>query len=95
LAKASGVAAEIFADKIPLGGGATLAMALHGGEDYELLFTARPETKLPKTIAGVAVTGVGRIVESKPERPRVVIADSKGSRALEPLGWEHFRGETV
>ena len=31
-----------------------LALALHGGEEYELLFTAPPNRQVPKKIAGVA-----------------------------------------
>ena len=90
LVKASRVAAEISADKIPLGAGATLAMALHGGEDYELLFTAPAGTKVPRRIAGVAVTQVGRILPWKRKQPLVMLVGAEGSEALEPLGWEHF-----
>jgi thiamine-monophosphate kinase len=92
LVKASGVAAEIFAERIPLGRDATLKMALHGGEDYELLFTAAESTKMPRKIAGVAVTQIGRIVALKRKQPRVTLVGAEGSRALEPMGWEHFRG---
>src|SRR5579863_9181982 len=38
----SGVAAVVDASSLPLHPGATLQQALHGGEDYELLFTSRP-----------------------------------------------------
>jgi len=91
LAKASDVAAEIVADQIPLGQGATLEMALHGGEDYELLFTAAATTKVPRKIAGVAVTQIGRIVKRKQKKPAI----SMDGAALEPFGWEHFREEAV
>jgi len=42
--------------------GATLAQALHGGEDYELIFTAPANARIPKSIAGVPITQIGRIV---------------------------------
>jgi thiamine-monophosphate kinase len=93
LVKASGVAAEIFSERIPLGRNATLEMALHGGEDYELLFTAPAATKLPRTIARVAVTQVGRILAAKRGRAGVTLVSAEGSGALEPLGWEHFSGK--
>jgi thiamine-monophosphate kinase len=91
----SSVAAEIDAAALPLGPGATLAMALHGGEDYELLFTAPQSAKLPPKIAGVKVTAIGRILPARTGRPRVVLLTEKNSKPvsvpLEPHGWEHFR----
>ena len=43
LCEESGLAAEIDAESLPVDARATLEQALHGGEDYELLFTADPE----------------------------------------------------
>src|SRR5262245_5698495 len=43
----SRVAATIRAAAIPVSTGAELQHALHGGEDYELLFTAAPEARVP------------------------------------------------
>ena len=40
LCEESGLRAEVEVGLLPLGSGATLADALHGGDDYELLFTA-------------------------------------------------------
>jgi thiamine-monophosphate kinase len=63
-------------------------LALHGGEDYELLFTAHPGKHVPKRIAGVALTQIGRITRSR----KVVLRDAAGvAHELEPKGWEHFR----
>ena len=39
LCEESGLAAEIEAESVPVDARATLEQALHGGEDYELLFT--------------------------------------------------------
>lgn len=86
----SGVAAEVDAAALPLAIGATLAMALHGGEDYELLFTAAASAKLPRTIAGVAITPIGRILRAKARRPKVSLRTEAGSEPLEARGWEHF-----
>lgn len=83
----SGVGAVLYENSIPCAAGAKgLALALHGGEDYELLFTANPKTRVPEEIHGVAVTPVGEIV------PRGLwISNARGKRsALQPGGWEHF-----
>ncbi len=92
LCEESEVAAEVDAEALPLGPGATLAMALHGGEDYELLFTAPETARIPRGIAGVAVRAIGRMVPWKAGRPPVVLSSELGSQPLEPRGWEHFSG---
>jgi len=92
LCEASAVAAELDAAALPLGPGATLAMALHGGEDYELLFTAPASARVPRKIAGVSLTEIGRIVRFKAGRPRMTLLSEKGVEPLEPRGWEHFSG---
>ncbi len=65
-----------------------LALALHGGEDYELLFTVPPGKRMPAQIAGVPLTQIGRITRSR----RLLIANPKNiAHELVPRGWEHFR----
>ena len=90
----SGIGAEIRAALIPrarVGKPARevdLDLALHGGEDYELLFTARPGKRIPKRIAGVAITPIGQIVRGR----RIFVENENGVAVeLEPRGWEHFR----
>jgi thiamine-monophosphate kinase len=83
----SGVGAEVLAEAIPCHHAASLAQALHGGEDYELLFTIRPGRKVPKTIAGVPVTRIGEIARSG-----VFLTRSGKRKKLVPGGWEHLRG---
>lgn len=64
-----------------------LRFALHGGEDYQLLFTVPKARRIPARIAGVPVTKIGRIVRGK----KVVIKTENGkSRELAPHGWQHF-----
>ena len=67
-----------------------LMLALHGGEDFELLFTVKPENiaKLPARVDGVSVTRIGEITSAS-DGVRI----SEGSRTwnLEPGGWEHFK----
>jgi thiamine-monophosphate kinase len=86
----SGVGAEIVTEAVPrarVGKGLVgLDLALHGGEDYELLFTV-PAGKRVSTIAGVALTWIGQITRTQ----EILIQDAKGRRKLAPRGWEHFR----
>ena len=65
-----------------------LPHALHGGEDYELLFTAPRNRRVPNRIAGVAVTLIGRVTRDKQV---VLIGEDGVRRELKPQGWEHFR----
>jgi len=87
----SRVGATISARAIPVAHGATLDLALHGGEDYELLFTAGPRITVPARIAGVKVTEIGRIHARKDYPAAIRILHENGNaRTLEPQGWEHF-----
>jgi thiamine-monophosphate kinase len=90
----SGAGAEIEGELIPLallGKPAVpvdLQLALHGGEDYELLFTAPRNKKVPPAIAGVPITRIGRITR----RRQIYLVDVRGRRSkLHAQGWEHFR----
>ncbi len=84
LCLASKVAAELE-PSIPVFPGATLDQALHGGEDYELLFTVASGIKVPRSYAGLPLTRIGRIL-----RGRAGLITLAG-RTLEPGGWDHFR----
>jgi thiamine-monophosphate kinase len=90
----SGVGAEIWADAIPRASvgrppkPVELDLALHGGDDYELLFTVRPGLRVPSQISGVPITCIGKITRRK----QVSLISKAGARSrLEPSGWEHFR----
>jgi thiamine-monophosphate kinase len=85
----SGVGARVYADAIPrLPGAAGMELALNGGEDYELLFTARPRKRVASQIAGVTVARVGEITRER----RVVLVQEGRERPLPPRGWQHFAG---
>lgn len=84
----SGLAAEIDAAALPIAPGATLAQALHGGEDYELLFTSA--APLPRRIAGVPVTRIGRMLRRRAGKPQMALLSENGPQPLEPEGWQHF-----
>jgi thiamine-monophosphate kinase len=90
LCEESDVAAEVDAAALPIADGATLEDALHGGEDYELLFAASEGTRMPRALSGVPVTRVGRVMRRRRNGPVVTLVDAGGSRALEARGWEHF-----
>ena len=90
LCEESGAAAEIQAAALPIHPAATLAQALNGGEDYELLFTAPPTARIPRKIAGIPVTPIGRILKSRPGRPAVTLLTPQGPQPLKPQGWQHF-----
>jgi thiamine-monophosphate kinase len=85
LCKASNAAAEI--GDIPVVKGSTLDKALHGGEDYELLFTIRPGTALPK-IARLPLTRIGNIVKASRALPAGAVLFR--GEPLPPRGYDHF-----
>jgi thiamine-monophosphate kinase len=88
----SWVSARISAGEIPIAQGSSLELALHGGEDYELLFTAPKNAKLPSRIAGVAVTEIGTILNPGNYSSAIQILGENGVvRPLPQRGWEHFR----
>jgi len=70
---------------LPVFRGATLDQALHGGEDYELLFTAPPGSAVPKEVGGIRLTSIGRIEKGRAGEVRLL------DRPLLPLGYDHFR----
>jgi thiamine-monophosphate kinase len=91
----SGVGAEIESEAMPrarVGRPAAqvaLSLALHGGEDYELLFTS--SQRIPAKIAGVKVTRIGRITRA---RAKVLVQEDGRRRRLVAQGWEHFKGNS-
>ncbi len=97
LCEESGLAAEVDAEEVPVHGLARsagqdgLELALHGGEDYELLFTCAPGTRIPAKVAGVPVRAIGRMLARGRGRPVVALVQDGKRRPLEPEGWEHFR----
>ncbi len=70
--------------------GAMLELALHGGEDYELLFTVPPRkaSRIPAQFRGIPLHCIGEIRSSK---DRVLVETSGKVRPLKPCGYDHFR----
>ena len=82
LCLASGVAAEIEAP--PRFPGATPEHALHGGEEYELLFTVRAGARVPARFGGLPLTRIGTIVRGPAGEIRLE------GKPLPALGYDHF-----
>lgn len=66
-----------------------LALALHGGEDFELLFTIRPRDlrHLPRRVDDVPATYIGDVTGRD---GRVQIIEGRRRRTLQPSGFTHF-----
>jgi len=98
LANASGVGFEVDYDSIPVDpetrwvteecGTELDSVVLHGGGDYQLLFTVRPEGwDAVQKLLGMEATVIGRCLEGN------VNTLKRGTSycVLEPGGYEHFR----
>lgn len=90
----SGVGAKIQASAVPrasMGKPARpveLEFALHGGDDYELLFTTHADKRVPSKIAGVPITQIGEITR----HTSVLLVNRNGLVSkLSAQGWEHFK----
>jgi thiamine-monophosphate kinase len=97
ICEASRVAATIRLDRLPIHESAEKAygadsarLALSGGEDYELLFTARSDLiQDVRDDLGIPVTVVGEIVSS--DKAAVEVIDAGGHVIdVSTAGWDHF-----
>lgn len=99
LCAASGVGAQLASARIPRTRNSDVArelgldplgLALHGGDDYELLFTVPPQKakSLPGVFHGVRLTPIGRITQGA----ELVVCEEDGrERLLAEGGWDPFR----
>ncbi len=79
-------------EALPMAKTADLLLALHGGEDYELLFTAPKSATVPERIAGVPITQIGEIRRKTSQKGTIKTIDSVGRlKPLRSAGWEHFK----
>jgi thiamine-monophosphate kinase len=108
ICESSGVCARIWTERIPLVPIPEAlrlrtpildpqSLALHGGEDYQLLFTVPPKfaRRVPRRLRGVQLTQIGEIVtprmKTKRRAPCVELVDTKGHVSrLSPKGWDPF-----
>jgi thiamine-monophosphate kinase len=89
LCNESGTGARVYEEKLPISvemramarhlGISPLKLALKGGEDYELLFTAPRERR-------IAATHIGDITESQ----RIIVNTKGRERAFSAEGYQHF-----
>jgi thiamine-monophosphate kinase len=99
---ASGVGARLEMARIPrvripaqahLKGMDSNRLALHGGDDYELLFTVTPHQVqlVPASFQGVPLTSIGTITRNR----QIVIMENGGrKRQLVASGWDPFQEKT-
>jgi thiamine-monophosphate kinase len=96
----SGVGARVKDSGLPLseqlvrcfGARRALGFALDGGEDYELIFTARPRSlkRLADICAGVGV-GLAVAGEITKAKGAYLVAGKGSLKEIRPGGYEHFR----
>jgi thiamine-monophosphate kinase len=97
LCAASKVGARLEAARMPAalasnpqdGKADALELALNGGDDYELLFTVRPNkaSQLPRTFQGIPLTAVGTITR---DRSLKLIRPDRAEIYLKAGGWDPF-----
>lgn len=96
ICQASGVGAELDPLRIPMSRFLKafrkdpLSLALHGGEDFQLIFTVRPSAlpRLEPLRKKFRLSDIGRIVTEK----GIWTVDARGRRkVLEIKGYEHFK----
>ena len=102
LCRASGTGVRVETARIPVHPAASLAEALGGGEDYELLATL-PDTPGAVEAArselregfGVSLSDIGVIIEAESEAESggalIAVDEDGGERPLAIEGWDHFR----
>jgi len=101
IAQASSVGMTLDASTLPMGedvkswlsraGRDPIDVALRGGDDFELIFTARPRQggrlrAVRRHLGDLPITKVGVVTRA----PRLIVKDGQGEREL-PEGYEHFR----
>ena len=99
LCAASGVGARINGAKIPTvrspkarrpGGSVSLDLAVHGGDDYELLFTVPRKNlkRIPRSFHGLPLTAIG---EMTAEQTVILITTDGREAPLPNRGWDPFQ----
>jgi len=97
ICQASKVGARLEVDHVPVSphvqanfGGDALAMALTGGEEYQLLFTATPgQIDSVKAVISCPLAVIGEITAE--HTGEIVLVDSDGNPVdLPGTGWDHF-----
>jgi thiamine-monophosphate kinase len=104
MCRQSGLGGRVEAKAVPISpavaslerarGGDAQAVALHGGEDYELLLAVDPgQFEALQELAGVwgvAVCAIGEFFEGDPE---VRLRDDAGEHPMPSAGHDHFHAD--
>lgn len=94
LCAASGVGALVDPEKLPGLPGmdcqSARQLALHGGDDYELLFSVSPvrASLLPAKFRGLRLTKIGEIAAGRGVQ---IIGENRKPKPLRAAGWDPFR----
>ena len=103
ICEASGVKAQIFAAQIPTVQVPAslrrqqfdpLELALHSGDDYQLLFTASQAHRIPASFRGTSIARIGEIARGSSRRGRhlIELVNASGQKSqLIAKGWDSFR----
>jgi thiamine-monophosphate kinase len=96
LCRASGVGALLQENAIPIASlnrhEVELRHALHGGDEYQLLFTVPPGRRLPAEYKHIPLSLIGYITEGD----EISIEHENGYiTELEPQGWQHFTAQAT
>ncbi len=94
LCRASGAGAVLHENAIPIASlnrhEVELRHALHGGDEYQLLFTVPPGRRLPASYKEISLSLIGYIVEGD----EIAIEHDNGYvTELEPQGWQYFNAK--
>jgi len=94
LCRASKVGATLQENAIPVASlnrhEVELRHALHGGDEYQLLFTVPPGRRLPTEFKGIPLSLIGYITEGD----EISIEHDNGYvTELEPQGWQYFNAK--
>jgi thiamine-monophosphate kinase len=97
LCKSSGCGVQVYSDRIPIADETKraseefqmepLVAALHGGEDYELLFTV-PLSEFDKVSAISGISVIGNITDQKGKA--LLVGDDGSGIPLQAQGWNTF-----
>ncbi len=99
LCQESGVGARVDESALPRNPETPVRLALHGGEDLELLFTVPPGLAhaLPRSIAGVKLTRIGQVIRmnegksgGKKAGSNLMLVRGNKEMPMPVLGFQHF-----
>ena len=84
--------ARVFESLLPREEHTAIELALHGGEDLQLLFAVSPARArlLPMTFRGTRLTRIGEIVPARKSARNLTLMRGSKEHPLPALGFQHF-----